>query len=459
MTPATPSLLRLPRALVALPLLVAAGILPGCSDRALDPSAIGRRDPAYGYGTWRPALSEVPKAISESDADIYRRIAQHQQRQEWAAADQLIGQAAGPLAARPRACFALSRRRLFREIRRAPRVDGEIRRPSRREPHLRNWARARAGRRAARSARAAAPSSASVPTPPKTPRSRPLRASRSRAPTIAYRAYTRRGVGTVQGSYQLQLRRGNYESAEAILNGANAERALGATRVDTLKTELAIYYLQSGKFDRAYTLAQAATRSRDAVPNAPWVAGLAGGRPANTARPRRISNTWPATPAATTIGRRPAPPIGPRARRIGRRLRPRRGAGSSKAAGFSRTLYGMIARHRLGIRQDFNFGVAMQPDSPHLARIGDSPEGKRAFGLIQIGMVAPRRRRTAAPIQVARRADVRDLSRHRRPRRAARSRLLRERADVYQDRAACMTPASIRCRIGSRRAGSSSTAR
>jgi soluble lytic murein transglycosylase len=47
----------------------------------------------------------------------------------------------------------------------------------------------------------------------------------------------------------------------------------------------------------------------------------------------------------------------------------------------------MMARHRLGIRQDFNFGVAMQADPSHLARIGGSPEGKRAFGLIQIGMV------------------------------------------------------------------------
>src|SRR6185295_13778859 len=58
-----------------------------------------------------------------------------------------------------------------------------------------------------------------------------------------------------------------------------------------------------------------------------------------------------------------------------------------RTAGFSRTLYGMMARQRLGMRQDFNFGVAMQPDATHLARIGGTPEGKRAFGLIQIGMV------------------------------------------------------------------------
>src|SRR5512138_1262743 len=83
--------MRLPRALAVIPLLAAA-FLPGCSDRTLDPSAIGRRDPAHGYGTWRPALNEVPRAIAESDADLYRRITAHQQRDEWAAADRLIAQ-------------------------------------------------------------------------------------------------------------------------------------------------------------------------------------------------------------------------------------------------------------------------------------------------------------------------------------------------------------------------------
>jgi hypothetical protein len=50
--------------------LLAAAFRPGCSDRTLDPSAVGRRDPAYGYGTWRPALPEVPRAIAEGDAEL-----------------------------------------------------------------------------------------------------------------------------------------------------------------------------------------------------------------------------------------------------------------------------------------------------------------------------------------------------------------------------------------------------
>ncbi len=386
MTPATPSLLRLPRAFVALPLLVAAGFLPGCSDRALDPSAIGRRDPSQGYGTWRPALAEVPKAIAESDADLYRRIAAHQQRQEWAAADQLIGKlqdrsllgtllAARYLGGGYSAKYAEIREWMAKysdhpDASRISQLGTGSRGPAR--------GKKRPTGRAELGERAEAGEDGAITTTSKKPRPRP---------DYRVRGYTTRGVGTVQGAYQLQLRRGNYESAEAILNGANAERALGATRVDTLKTELAIYYLQSGKFDRAYALAQAATRSRDAVPNAPWVAGLAGWKTGKyreaaqsfeyVAGNTRRDNDWPQARAAYWAARAHES--------AGDAATARRWL--EKAAGFSRTLYGMLARHRLGLRQDFNFGVAMQPDAAHLAQIGSSPEGKRAFGLIQIGMV------------------------------------------------------------------------
>ena len=378
-TPALPRLLRVPRAFVALPLLAAAAILPACSDRSIDPSAMGRRDPAYGYGTWHPALSEVPKAISDSDADLYRQIFAYQQRQDWGAADRLVAQ--------------LKDRSLLGHVLAARYLDGYPAKPA----ELRAWlaqyselpdasriaALARGGarqvpahkKRLRRHADAGDPEGGATTSRKPKPR-----------PDYRHRAYTARGVGTVQGAYQLQLRRGNYEAAESILNGPNAERALGATRVDTLKTELAIYYLQSGRFDRAYALASAATRSRDAVPQSAWVAGLAGWK---TGKHREAAqnfeyvagikrdNDWPQARAAYWAARAYDS--------AGDSASARRWL--ERAAGYSRTLYGMVARQRLGMRQDFNFGVAMQPDATHLARIGGTPEGKRAFGLIQIGMV------------------------------------------------------------------------
>lgn len=237
MTTATPSRLRLPRALVTLPLLAAAALMPGCSDRSLDPSAVGRRDPGTGYGSWRPALPEVPRAIAESDADLYRRIYAHQQREEWASADRLIVQ--------------LQDKSLLGHVLAARYFSGYQTRPG----EIREWlskygdhpdasriallgsggkAPAR-GKRRSRHADAGdhAGDEGAITTTSRKPRPQP---------DYRRRGYTSRGVGTVQGSYQLQLRRGNYEAAEGILNSGNAERALGATRVDTLKTELAIYY-------------------------------------------------------------------------------------------------------------------------------------------------------------------------------------------------------------------------
>ncbi len=376
MTPALPRTIRLPRFLAMLP-LVAAATLPACTDRGgIDPGAIGKRDPAYGYGSWRPALPEVPRAIAEKDADLYRRIAAHQQKGDWAAADRLIAQ--------------LEDRSLLGHVLAARYLDGYPAKPA----EIRDWlakysdhpdasriAQLAHGGEPARRGRAkrradAGGEDGAITTTSRKPRPQP---------DYRRHGYTARGVGTVQGAYQLQLRRGNYEGAESVLNGPNAERALGAARVDTLKTELAIYYLQGGRFDRAYALASAATRSRDAVPNAAWVAGLAGwktGKQREAAQQfewvanMQRANEWPQARAAYWAARA------------------HESAGDSasarrwleKAANYPRTLYGMIARHRLGIRQDFNFAVAMQADTAHLARIGGTTEGKRAFGLIQIGM-------------------------------------------------------------------------
>ena len=378
MTPALPRTIRFPRFFAMLP-LVAAAVLPACTDRGgIDPGLVGRRDPAYGYGSWRPALPEVPRAIAEKDADLYRRITAHQQKDEWAAADRLIAQ--------------LQDRSLLGHVLAARYLDGYPAKPA----EIREWlakysdhpdagriAQLARGDRApvrrkyrGKRHRADAAEEGVITTTSRRPKPRP---------DYRRRGYTARGVGTIQGAYNLQLRRANLEGAESILNSQNAERALGAVRVDTLKTELAIYYLQKGRFDRAYALASAATRSRDSVPNAAWVTGLAGwktGKQREAAQQfewvanMQRANEWPQARAAYWAARAHES--------SGDSASARRWL--EKAANYPRTLYGMIARHRLGIRQDFNFGVAMQADSAHLARIGGTAEGKRAFGLVQIGM-------------------------------------------------------------------------
>jgi len=373
---ALPRLSRSRFSFAALPLLAAVLILPGCSDRGVDPGAMGRRDPAPNYGTWRPALDAVPRTIADGDAETYKRIYAAQEKQDWSEANRLIGQLQDRallghvLAARYLGTYKAS----YAELRdwKAKYAD---------HPDAGRIARIGAGgqKKPARKIRgrrhAEIGDEAVIATTSRKPKPRPDARKRS---------YTARGVGTVQGQYQVALRRGNLEQAEAILNSGNAERALGATRLDQLKTELALYLLQSGRFDRAYALASAATRSRDSVPNAPWVAGLAGwkiGRHKEAAQyfeavaGMRRESDWPQARAAYWAARAHES--------VGDSASARRWL--ERTANYPRTLYGMMARERLGMRQDFNFGIAMQADAAHLARIGASPEGKRAFGLIQVG--------------------------------------------------------------------------
>lgn len=384
MTPALHRFPRLPRALIAVPLATVAALLLSCSERGpLVANTSSRVETGPGYGVWRPALDQMPKSITDGDADMYRQVYSHQQREDWAAADRAIAQ--------------LNDRSLLGHVL-ASRYLGTYRAN---RAQLRDWlakysdhpdagriARIAAGGREGPTRKSRKRRYAAHEIDADTDEASPITTtSRKPKPQPDYRrrSYTARGIGTVQGQYQLEVRRGNLERAEAILNGGNAERALGATRVDTLKTELAIYYLQSGKFERSYALASAATRSRDAVPNAPWVAGLAGwkiGKHKEAAQyfeavaGTRRDNDWPQSRAAFWAARA--------YESAGDTASAQRWL--ERAAGYSRTLYGMMARQRLGMRHDFNFANAMPPDSEHLARIAASPEGKRAFGLIQVGM-------------------------------------------------------------------------
>jgi len=358
----------------ALPLLMAATLLPGCTDRTLDPGAIGRRDPTANYGTWRPALDEVPKSIGESDAALYRQIYAAQDKGDWEGANRLIGQLRDRsllghvLAARYLGTYRTS----YAEVRDWLAKYGDHPDADR----IRRLGQGRERAPARKLRRRADLGDDFITTTSRKPKPRPRPEGR--------RGYTARGIGTVQGQYQQALRSGNYEQAEAVLNSGNAERALGATRLDQLKTELAIYLLQSGRFERAYNLASAASRSRDSVPNAPWVAGLAGWK---------IGKHKEAAQAFESVAGTRRDSDWPRARAAYWAARAHESAGDrsssqrwlERAANFPRTLYGMMARERLGMRQDFNFGVAMQADPGSLARIGSAPEGKRAFGLIQVG--------------------------------------------------------------------------
>ena len=190
---------RLPRALIAVPLATVAALLLSCSERGpLVANTSSRVETGPGYGVWRPALDQMPKSIADSDADLYRRVYGHQQREDWGAADRAIAQ--------------LNDRSLLGHVL-ASRYLGTYRAN---RAQLRDWLakysdHPDAGRIAriapaagtgprARRASGAMPPTRSTPTPTRPRRSRRRRASPSRSPTIAGAPTPRAGSGRSRAS-------------------------------------------------------------------------------------------------------------------------------------------------------------------------------------------------------------------------------------------------------------------
>jgi soluble lytic murein transglycosylase-like protein len=356
-------------------LTAAVALLPGCADLA---STREKPDPklaGFVYGRWQPAMNETPRPIAESDAELYRQIYAHQNREEWAAADRLIAQlddkalVGHVLAARYLGSYTPNARELRDWMARyADHPDAE------RIARLGRYKRSRYADRNDGSLDAAEAGDSTATT-----------SRRPRPPANHSRRSLTTAGGSIYNQYIYALRRGNPEAADAALNHSGAEGQLGRVRLDTLRTELAVYFMQAGKFERAQALAAAASRSKDQVPNAAWVAGLTSWKVGKHAE---AAEHFEFVAAAKTDS------DWLQARASFWAHRAHEGAGNAagakraleKAATFPRTLYGMLARQKLGVRQDFNFAVAATPDAAHLAAIAASAEGKRAFGLIQVGM-------------------------------------------------------------------------
>jgi soluble lytic murein transglycosylase-like protein len=394
---------------------------------------VGQRALISSPGTpalWRPALTEVPRVLPERDVEIYRQIHAHQTREQWAEADRLMEQ----LTDRTLVGHVLASRYLSSY----PSKYGELREwlnryadhpdasriqklaaaktpapPKKRTKRTRSVAeddndtdevtppKSKPGKK--RGKRSA--DDADDPTPAKAKPAKKRKrvaevdveeeeedeqpsATTSRRPRppadSARKTATAARAASALAQYQLALKRGNYEAAEAVLASSAADAQLGATRVDGLRAELAHSLLNAGHFERAFTLAGAAARSREAVPMAPWIAGLAGFKIGKyreaadhfEASGGALRDEWHAARIAYWASRAHEAAAQPAAAR--RAL--------TRAAGYSRTLYGMMARYRLGMAQEFDFSQAARADGASINRIGSTPEGRRAFGLIQIGL-------------------------------------------------------------------------
>lgn len=162
------------------------------------------------------------------------------------------------------------------------------------------------------------------------------------------------------------------------------QRLLGNAQIDKMRTRIAKRYFHLGKFKVAYELAgPAARRSGRYVSEAYWIAGLsawglkkydeAAGHFVRVATARN-EDDWFVSGGAYWAARAYAADGKDESAK----------QWLQRAATFTRTFYGVLARQRLGKSHDYDWTVP-NLDPVHLARIGGSKQGERALALIQVG--------------------------------------------------------------------------
>lgn len=158
----------------------------------------------------------------------------------------------------------------------------------------------------------------------------------------------------------------------------------GPARIDEFRASLALQWFRLGRLEQAYSIAQAAAeRSGELVPEAHWAAGITAWaleRYEDAARhfegvvtSERGEDTLKAGGAYWAARAHLALDQPDRAREW-----------LTRGAQWPRNFYGVMARHRLGMDQDFGWEPE-EADPEVMARLREDPGAQRAFALIQVG--------------------------------------------------------------------------
>lgn len=193
----------------------------------------------------------------------------------------------------------------------------------------------------------------------------------------------RRRAQSIERQVAGHLKRSRYTRAEKIIERKDTEKLLGPARHDMLKTRLAVHLFQRGQMKKAWELAQpAAQRTGNKIAQAHWIAGLASyalGKSEKAAEHfaavagREGESDWFRSGGAYWAARAYA----------ALKDEDKERAWLKRAAGWGRTFYGVLARHRLGMAQAFDWG-APKLDQAEVDRIKASAAGRRALALIQL---------------------------------------------------------------------------
>ncbi|MGE0735097.1 MAG: transglycosylase SLT domain-containing protein [Alphaproteobacteria bacterium] len=318
---------------------------------------------------------ELPKVLSDADVELYRKIFDAQELARWAEADKLTAQVQNKV--------LLGHVQSHRYLHYAYTA---------KFAELKNWLDKYADLPAAERIYAMAlkkrPRGAAAPRAPVGTLSHREFWEVQPGPVLpqpALNAQQQRLAAALQREFDLLIKRERLDAAAKVLERKTADALLGPARLDNNKLTLAARYFYAGRSDKALEWGQpAAKRSGALLAEAHWIAGLAAWHQkkyddavahftavaeANNESDWMVSagGFWAAR-ALIAAGR-------PKDANKWLEL----------AAKFQRTFYGMLARHTLGIRHEFNWTVP-SANPQHLAQLRATPGGERGFALAQIGV-------------------------------------------------------------------------
>ncbi|MEO5372783.1 MAG: lytic transglycosylase domain-containing protein [Alphaproteobacteria bacterium] len=191
-------------------------------------------------------------------------------------------------------------------------------------------------------------------------------------------------VDTIRSRFRHLLSRGTTDKAQAILDADETKKLLNHGDIDQMRSLLSFAYFLDGQDDQALkSAASAEARSGNKVPLAQWTAGLAAWRKGRMDQARRHFESLARSPKASSWMVAAGAYWAARSNLKARRPEVVNGW-LDIAAQQPRTFYGLLARRALGleIRFDWDAGHLTASDVDLLQ---ESPSGRRALGLVQVG--------------------------------------------------------------------------
>ncbi len=193
----------------------------------------------------------------------------------------------------------------------------------------------------------------------------------------------RRDIASLNRSIAKYLRQHKPDRAEKRLWAFVERDLLNQREIDNQLSKIANEYYLTNQDDKALALAQYASRSREYVSQADWIAGLAAWRlgdcsasaihfdhVANSA----VAGDWTAAAGAYWASR--ASLVCRQPEQVSKYLK--------KAAQFKRTFYGIIAARQLGVEPELNWSVPEFTDR-HYRELKSLSSVHRAIALAQVG--------------------------------------------------------------------------